>query len=72
MDACRKSRSPAPARENLPEALVCGSCSREIAVPESLVSERDELARKRDALRLELDQARAELEALRRRKKRSV
>ena len=63
---------PYCARENLPEALVCGSCSREIAVPKSLVSERDELARKRDALRLELDQARAELEALRRRKKRSV
>ena len=56
----------------MPEAPVCGSCSREIAVPESLVSERDELARKRDALRLELDQARTELEALRRRKKRSV
>jgi len=53
----------------LPEALVCGSCSREIAVPQSLIAERDELARKRDSLRQALDQARGELEALRRRRK---
>jgi hypothetical protein len=53
-------------------ARVCGSCSREIAVPEKLLTERDELARKRDMLRLELDQARTELEALRRKRKRSA
>ena len=35
---------------------MCGYCSREIAVPQSLMAERDELARKRDTLRLELDQ----------------
>jgi hypothetical protein len=50
-------------------ALVCGSCAREIAVPQSLIAERDELARKRDLLRQELDQARSEPEALRRRRK---
>ncbi|NOJ46985.1 hypothetical protein HCN50_12125 [Bradyrhizobium sp. WSM 1744] len=59
-------------RENPPEARICGSCSRELAVPESLLAERDELARKRDMLRLEVDQARAELEALRRNRKRSA
>ncbi|MEH2504136.1 hypothetical protein V1290_002947 [Bradyrhizobium sp. AZCC 1578] len=48
---------------------MCGSCSREIAVPQSLMVERDELARKRDTLRLELERAKSELEALRRRRK---
>jgi hypothetical protein len=38
-------------------------------VPETLMAERDELARKRDVLRLELDKAKAELDALRRRRK---
>ncbi|MDE5453328.1 hypothetical protein GWE18_10700 [Bradyrhizobium sp. CSA112] len=60
---------PYCARENPPEALACGSCSREIAVPESLMAERNELARKRDTLRLELERAKSELEALRRRRK---
>ncbi|UPJ54528.1 hypothetical protein IVB30_38450 [Bradyrhizobium sp. 200] len=60
---------PYCARENPPEALVCGSCSREIAVPQSLMAERDELARKRDTLRLELDRVKSELEALMRRRK---
>ena len=55
--------------ENPPEAVVCGSCSREIAVPQSLMAERDELAHKRDTLRLELDRAKSELEALMRRRK---
>jgi hypothetical protein len=48
---------------------VCGYCSREIAVPQSLLAERDELAHQRDALRLELDRAKSELETLMRRRK---
>jgi len=56
-------------RENEPKALVCGSCGRDIAVPDRLVAERDELVRKRDTVRSELLAARAELEALRLAKK---
>jgi hypothetical protein len=58
-------------RENPPQARVCQSCSRDIAVPASLIAERDELVRKRDTVRLELLAARAELEGLIRRKTRS-
>ena len=57
-------------RENALNALVCDSCSRDIAVPESLIAERDELIEKRDSLREKLSAARAELERLRPRKKR--
>lgn len=57
-------------KENALKALVCNSCSRDIAVPESLIAERDELVGKRDTLREKLLAARAELEQLRRRKKR--
>jgi hypothetical protein len=60
---------PYCARENASGALVCSSCSRDIAVPESLVAEREELAGKRDLLRQELQKARSELEMLRRRRK---
>ena len=56
--------------ENAVEALVCNACSRDIAVPQSLLAERDELIRRRDALRNELIQARDELEQARRGKKR--
>ena len=56
-------------RENTPQALVCGSCSREITLPPSLIAERDELAGKRDALRRELENAKAELEVLRQRQR---
>jgi len=56
-------------RENEPKALVCGSCGRDIAIPDRLVAERDDLVRKRDAVRRELMAARAELEALRQAKK---
>jgi hypothetical protein len=55
--------------ENAADALACASCSRDIAVPRSLIAERDELLRKRDQLREELRQARSELEAIRQRKK---
>ena len=57
-------------KENALKALVCDSCSRDIAVPEQLIAERDDLIRKRDIVRQELSTARAELEELRRRKKR--
>jgi hypothetical protein len=54
-------------KENGPEALVCGCCARDIAVPESLLTERDELIRKRDAVLRELTKAKAEIERLTRR-----
>jgi hypothetical protein len=60
---------PFCAQENASAALVCAACSRDIAVPASLIAERDELVRKRDAAREELSRAKRELEALRRGKK---
>jgi hypothetical protein len=56
-------------QENAAGALVCASCSRDIAVPASLIAERDDLARKREAVRQELSEARGALEALRRDRK---
>jgi hypothetical protein len=56
-------------QENAAAALVCASCSRDIAVPASLLAERDDLAGKRDAVRRDLIEARAGLEALRRNRK---
>jgi hypothetical protein len=53
-------------QESAVDALVCASCSRDIAVPAPLIAERDDLARKRDAVREELIRARTELDALRR------
>jgi hypothetical protein len=50
-----------------PNALVCSSCARDIAIPASLIAERDELIRKRKQVREELASAKAELEELRRR-----
>jgi hypothetical protein len=52
-------------RENAPDALVCSTCSRDIAVPATLIAERDDLLRKRDSIRDELSRARAELELIR-------
>jgi hypothetical protein len=52
--------------ENHASALVCDSCARDIAIPESLLAERDDLTRKRDLVRDELARARDELEGLRR------
>jgi hypothetical protein len=48
--------------DNGSSALVCATCGRDIAVPESLVAERDELVRKRNTLRQELAEATAQLE----------
>ena len=54
---------------NAEDALVCAACSRDIAVPRTLIAERDELLRKRDHLREELRRAHSEIEAIIRRKK---
>jgi hypothetical protein len=56
-------------RENAAAALVCATCSRDIAVPSSLLAERDDLRRKRDAAREELSRAKRELEGLKHRKR---
>ena len=55
--------------ENADRALVCASCSRDIAVPATLIAERDDLLRKRDQLRDELARARDEVETIMRRRK---
>jgi hypothetical protein len=55
--------------ENLEGALICASCGRDVAVPATLIAERDDLLRKRDALRADLSQAREEMEAIMRRRK---
>jgi hypothetical protein len=49
-------------------APVCAACSRDTAIPESLITERAELLTKRDRLRSELAEANARLAARRRRK----
>jgi hypothetical protein len=55
--------------ENTLDALVCASCSRDIAIPLTLIAERDELVRKRDLLLDELRRARNEIETIRSRRK---
>ncbi len=45
------------------EVLVCPSCSRDIAIPETLRREHQELLRKRDRLRAELAEVRAALQS---------
>ena len=37
--------------ENASSTLVCSTCSRDIAVPATLIAERDDLLRKRDVIR---------------------
>ena len=54
--------------DNSSSATVCAACGRDIAVPKSLLAERDELVRKRDALQQQLAAATAELEKWERRK----
>jgi hypothetical protein len=56
---------PFCAHENPSNALVCAACARDIAIPPSLIAERDDLLRKRDAAREELSRNRAELDRLR-------
>jgi len=50
-------------------ALVRASCARDIAIPATLIAERDELVKKRDALCEELRTARKELERILNRKR---
>jgi hypothetical protein len=50
--------------DSIEGALVCVRCSRDIAVPASLIAERDDLLRKCDHTRDELSKARAELDRL--------
>jgi hypothetical protein len=50
--------------------LVCSACSRDIAIPASLIAERDELARKLESARDELSRMREEINFLTRRGKR--
>lgn len=55
--------------ENADDALVCATCSRDIAVPPTLIAERDELLRKRDLMLDDLRRARSEIEMIRSRRK---
>ena len=55
--------------ENVESALVCASCARDIAIPATLIAERDDLLRKRDQLRDQLRHVRAEIEAIMTRRK---
>ena len=48
-------------KEKDEQAPVCASCSRDTAVPESLLVEREQLLQKRDKLRAELEHAQARL-----------
>jgi hypothetical protein len=43
---------------NPDDTLVCINCARDIAIPGTLLAERDDLLRKRDVLRDELSRAR--------------
>lgn len=63
---------PFCAQPNEPQALVCSSCSRDIAIPETLIAERDDLVRKRALAGEELAQVQAELGTLRRRQRISL
>jgi hypothetical protein len=56
--------------ENAIQAVVCGSCARDISAPQSLIAERDDLLRKREMVQQALLEARAELDEYRRLKKR--
>jgi hypothetical protein len=61
---------PFCAGENASVAMVCISCARDIAVPLSLIDERNDIMRKRDAVREELRMAKAELAGFKRSKQR--
>jgi uncharacterized membrane protein YvbJ len=51
--------------QNAEKALVCTACGRDIAIPASLIAERDELLRKREIIREELRKAEAEIAVIR-------
>jgi hypothetical protein len=50
--------------ENREQTLVCVVCARDIAIPATLIAERDDLLRKRDLIRDELRNARHEIEMI--------
>jgi hypothetical protein len=62
-------RCPFCAAEKDDNALVCQTCNRDTAVPQSLRAEHEELLRKRDSMRAELEQARDKLAARMRRRR---
>ena len=47
------------------QALVCSACGRDIAIPASLIAERDVLLRRREMIHEELRKAEAEIAMLR-------
>ena len=51
--------------ENTEDALVCTACSRDIAIPASLVAERDALLRKRETIAEEIRKAESEIAMIR-------
>jgi hypothetical protein len=55
--------------QNADEALVCSACARDIAIPASLIAERDALLRKREMIQDALRKSEAEIALLRSRKK---
>jgi hypothetical protein len=55
--------------DNVENAFVCASCSRDIAIPATLIAERDDLLNKRERLREELRRARDQIETIRNRRK---
>lgn len=56
-------------RENSDLVLVCGWCSRDIAVPEALARERKDLIAKRDAAVAKLSRIRTEIASIRAKRK---
>ena len=57
-------KCPFCARQNAANAFVCVSCARDIAAPEALIAELDDLIRRRDAAREGLSRVKNELETL--------
>ncbi len=57
-------RCPLCAAENDDRAIVCRSCTRDIAVPPALMAELDMLRAKREALVQALEQVHARLDSL--------
>jgi len=63
MTVATSVRCPFCAQENPVQAVVCGSCARDMTVPSSLIAEREDLIKKRDEVRDELARARAQVVA---------
>ena len=65
-----KMNCPFCSQETGSTVLVCGSCARDIALPISLIAERDDLVRKLEGARNDLSKVQEETTALQRAKKR--